>query len=291
MAPATMAWRSWALQLAVACLVTDIDALAASRASFDARRVKQFEASVKSLVLGFDGILMIDGDNVRGKSLFGLSHSSLLARTARWSAKNELSGNVVLLVDHGTLPSSYHLPGMGVSIAFSGPKLSADDVAARDVPWFHARGHDVMLVTADSGLAMRCRRAGTGRSLTIVPPQALLAALQYSPPVITPASVAASAAASAVASETPSAVALAASGVEIGEAQLAALEQEMQARAALTRAERAVHRVGESGERGSNAALSLSRTRTRSLSRSVSLSRSLALAMRQELRCACLGCP
>ena len=78
-------------------------------APFDVKRVKQFEAATKSLVHGFDGVLIIDGDNVRGKSQFGLSHASLLARTARWSARNMLSGNVVLLVDHGSLPSAYHL--------------------------------------------------------------------------------------------------------------------------------------------------------------------------------------
>ena len=152
-------------------LIDDVSGFAAS--TFDAKRVKQFEAATKSLVHGFDGVLLIDGDNVRGKSLFGLSHVSLLARTARWTARHQLSGNVVLLVDHGTLPSAYHLPRLaGMSIAFSGPRLSADDVAARDVAWFHARGHDVMLVTADGGLSQRCRRAATnGKSLQVVPPQ------------------------------------------------------------------------------------------------------------------------
>ena len=217
---------------------------------FDARRVKQFEAATKSLVHGFDGVLLIDGDNVRGKSLFGLSHASLLARTARWSARNKLSGNVVVLVDHGTLPSAYHLPSLAsVAIAFSGPQLSADDVAARDVAWFHARGHDLMLVTADSGLAQRCRRAAAnGRSLQVVPPQALLAALGYTPPPASPRGVVddgTAGAAQELASADPDCLAAA----SIGEGQLQALETEMRCRAALTRADRAVIRVGSNSKK------------------------------------------
>ena len=228
-------------------------------APFDVKRVKQFEAATKSLVHGFDGVLIIDGDNVRGKSQFGLSHASLLARTARWSARNMLSGNVVLLVDHGSLPSAYHLPRLaGLAIAFSGPQLSADDVVARDVAWFHARGHDVMLVTADSGLAQRCRRASaSGRSFQVVPPQALLAALDFTPPTPLQQQQRIELEGERLPGRTEGADSEAAGGsredllraASVGADQLDALEAEMRCRAALTRADRAVIRVGKNARK------------------------------------------
>ena len=55
----------------------------------------------------------------------------LVAHFARWAARHGLSGRVALLVDHGSEPSAVHLPRLGVSVVFSGPRLSADDVAAR----------------------------------------------------------------------------------------------------------------------------------------------------------------
>ena len=135
--------------LLVAAVCHASAALATNRAlqnyQRQAKAATNFEAAAKNLILNSGGILLIDGDNVRGKSQFQLSHLQLLTRTARWAQRARLGGHVVLLVDHGTLPTSYHLPKLGgVSIAFSGPRLSADDVAARDVPWLHARAEACM---------------------------------------------------------------------------------------------------------------------------------------------------
>ena len=116
----------------MACLPSTL-AFAHSRASFDTRRVQQFESAAKNLEVNSGGVLLVDSDNVRGKALFGISHLPLIARTARWAQRQSLSGHVLLLVDHGSLPTSHRLPALGVSAAFSGPYLSADDVAARDV--------------------------------------------------------------------------------------------------------------------------------------------------------------
>ena len=128
----------------------------ATRVALDARRAHQFENLARQSA---NGVLLVDGDNVRGKASFAFSHASLLARLSRWAARRGLGDRVVLLVDHGARPSAFHLPSLGSSVVFSGPSLSADDVAARDVGWLQARRHDVMLVTADSGLAQRCRSA------------------------------------------------------------------------------------------------------------------------------------
>ena len=141
--------------LLLVLLLPTVAAALANAALLDTRRAKQLESTVRQAA---SSILIVDGENVRGKSLFQLSHPQLMARLARWSARHKLADRVVLLVDHGTQPSAFHLPRLGgLSVVFSGPTLSADDVAARDLEWLHGRGHDVLLVTADSGLAQRCR--------------------------------------------------------------------------------------------------------------------------------------
>ena len=173
------------LPLALSLLLTLISSgcrSLASRAMMESRRLevrrKQFESQISQFAHNTNGVLLIDGDNVRGKTAFSMSHPELLARSARWATRHGLAGRVVLLVDHGSQPSAIHLPRLGdAAVVFSGPRSTADDVAARDISWLHARGHDVILVTADSGLALRCRRAATSHSLSIVPPQSLLAAL------------------------------------------------------------------------------------------------------------------
>ena len=260
----------------------------ATRVALDARRAHQFENLARQSA---NGVLLVDGDNVRGKASFAFSHASLLARLSRWAARRGLGDRVVLLVDHGARPSAFHLPSLGSSVVFSGPSLSADDVAARDVGWLQARGHDVMLVTADSGLAQRCRSAGRGhgRTLTIVPPQTLLTALGHAerpPPSSEPhkrpspavssrsggrrapkwdsreerllAADDVAARADDVAARADD-VAVAADDVAVEEvmpadvpfthAQLGALENEMRARAGVTRAERAIYRVAKNAKK------------------------------------------
>ena len=215
--------------LLLVLLLPTVAAALANAALLDTRRAKQLESTVRQAA---SSILIVDGENVRGKSLFQLSHTQLMARLARWSARHKLADRVVLLVDHGTQPSAFHLPRLGgLSVVFSGPTLSAGDVAARDLEWLHGRGHDVLLVTADSGLAQRCRLAGRAgsRSLQVVPPQALLAALGHKH------ASAPKARADDYVPPPPD--------TELSEAQLAAIENEMKARAALTRADRAVYRV------------------------------------------------
>ncbi len=195
---------------------------------------------------GSNGVLLVDSDNTRGKSNFALSHAALVGQTARWAARKGLSGRVVLLVDHGALPDSFHLPRAGVSVGFSGPELSADDVIARDVPTLMRAGHNVMLVTADSHLATRCRVAAPpGRRLFVAPPQALLAAIGFSED---------SGGGGGGAQSGGGAAGAASVGDEgrFTEAHICAIEAEMRARSELIRATRAAKRSAslKKGKRG-----------------------------------------
>ena len=202
-----------------------ISALVGKEAKETNRALQRFSGLVSQLAQS-GGVLLVDGDNTRGKSAFSLSHEALVARTARWASRCGLEGRLVVLIDHGSSPTAFHLPQLGgAAVAFSGPADSADDVAARDVGWFHRRGHDVMLVTADSGLIQRCRRSASGRSLVVAPPQALIAAIGHD---------------STRAPARPPSSAAPPSSLALDEAHLAALESEMRARAAVTRAQRQV---------------------------------------------------
>ncbi len=207
------------------------------------RAIKRFGGLVAQLAQT-NGVLLVDGDNTRGKSGFSLSHEGLLGRTARWAQRLGLEGRCVVLVDHGSSADAFHMPQLGgASVAFSGPAASADDVAARDVGWFHRRGHDVMLVTADSGLIQRCRRSAAGRSLVVAPPQALLAAIGHdSSAPLPPSSPPLVPTAASVRTASPLPVAL-------DERHLAALEAEMRARAAVTRADRQHKRIARNAKK------------------------------------------
>lgn len=202
------------------------------RSKTSERVVKRFEERVSHLA-NADGILVIDGDNARGKSGFSLSHEALLVRTVRWGVRRGLHGRIVHLVDHGAAPDVLHLPRLGgVCVSFSGPAATADDVAVRDIPHLQREGHDVMLVTADSGLIARCRRESskTRRSLAVAPPQALLGAIGHTD-------------GHGVSLDTYPRGQPYAAEPALDEEHLAAVEQEMRARAQLTRAERQSRRL------------------------------------------------
>jgi len=118
--------------------------------------------------------ILIDVENVRGKSGFELSHGQLLDRCTVWADRRGLYGRVMLFVDHGSEPSGYWLQDRGVGVVFAGPSLKADDAIARDVSYFQREfGLDCVVITADRELMRRCHRASSrsGRArLELVPP-------------------------------------------------------------------------------------------------------------------------
>ena len=120
------------------------------------------------------GLLLIDVENVRGKTGFVLGHEELLRRVGGWAMRCGLHGRVALVVDHGSVAEAFLLKESGLSVAFAGPAQTADDVLVRTVP---ARG--ALVVTADGQLGRRCRRRASdgGGSVSLAPPSLLLDAL------------------------------------------------------------------------------------------------------------------
>lgn len=105
-------------------------------------------------------LVLVDVENVRGKSGFELSHDELLERATHWAAHRRLRGAVSLVVDHGSLPSAFWLERQGLAVIFAGQRLKADDVIARDVSFATRQLRtDVLVVTADRELTQRCRAA------------------------------------------------------------------------------------------------------------------------------------
>jgi hypothetical protein len=126
---------------------------------------------------GSSAAYVIDGDNVRGKSNFELSHDALLGRVGQWARRAGLSGCVLLTIDHGEAPTRINRHGIGIS--FSGPHDSADDLIAREVPTLMRQCKVVTLVTADSGLIRRCRAAARRLPGTIRHDPAQATAIRY----------------------------------------------------------------------------------------------------------------
>mmetsp|Transcript_1842 Transcript_1842/g.2578 ORF Transcript_1842/g.2578 Transcript_1842/m.2578 type:complete len:573 (+) Transcript_1842:124-1842(+) len=105
---------------------------------------------------------LIDAENVRGRAGFELTHAELLRRSTSWVKQRGLHGKVTLVFDHGSKGGAYWFEEHGVSVAFSGSQLKADDLIARDVQFCQETlGCNVVVVTADTILERRCLRASS----------------------------------------------------------------------------------------------------------------------------------
>lgn len=125
-------------------------------------------------------VMIIDGDNVRGKTSFQWSPAELADLTAAWAHETALDGRVLLLFDHGTVPDAAWRPD-GLAVAFSGPRAKADDVIVDAVRWLTCEVRAVVTVaTADTELGVRCAKGALARRhLHLVSPGALIAALRH----------------------------------------------------------------------------------------------------------------
>lgn len=115
--------------------------------------------------------IIIDMENVRGKTSFELDHADFLDRLKVWaSLRNYAVGRTIVVVDHGSRSTAHLLQGSkndGISsicVTFAGPYRKADDVIARDARWFLSEASMtstdlVVVVTADQELSWRCRSA------------------------------------------------------------------------------------------------------------------------------------
>ena len=138
----------------------------------------------------FDAVL-VDVENVRGRSGFALSHAQVLDALRYWnnhdgeqqidgsSSSSSCHGKLTLVVDHGHEASSYWIPdGAGYAVVFAGPHCKADDTLALElVPYLQQqpRVETILVVTADAELIQRCRRAASSASrIEIMSPDVLL---------------------------------------------------------------------------------------------------------------------
>ena len=107
--------------------------------------------------------ILIDAENLRGKTNFELSHADLFDRILIWAQlRNYAHGRTIVVVDHGSEASAHFLSKKqqrGVCITFAGPQVKADDIIARDTEWLlHQQNvHSVLVITADRELSFRCR--------------------------------------------------------------------------------------------------------------------------------------
>lgn len=116
-----------------------------------------------------DIAIVIDVENVRGKTSFELGHCDFLDRLVLWaSQRNNAFGRTLAVVDHGSKSSAhllhhdgYNQTNAALCVSFAGPLVKADDIIARDVRWLLSSCaiQHVVVITADQELAWRCRSA------------------------------------------------------------------------------------------------------------------------------------
>ena len=117
------------------------------------------------------GVVLIDGNNVRGADRFALSQQALCDRVAEWAAAERLPSIVVL--DHGD-QRAWPLGEFAVC-TLSGDVQTADDVCVRDALWLRQRGRGVAVATSDVELTRRLRlRRGVRGASEVVSSSAFL---------------------------------------------------------------------------------------------------------------------
>jgi len=116
--------------------------------------------------------VIVDVENVRGKSGFVLNHQQTLRALNVWHSQWNVSCTAV--IDHGSEPSRILYQNMLVQ--FAGTTRKADDVIADDLVRYCR--DDVVVVTADTGLIDRCRRNAHKKQLSILPPLLLVQDLE-----------------------------------------------------------------------------------------------------------------
>ena len=132
-----------------------------------AQRISRLGNSFRELPA--NAMIIVDGDNVRGKTKFSASKEQLCKDLDTLVISTGIDNRVVLMYDHGNEHEAFIFGSLAV--CFSGPGRTADDVIARDVVWFQRRFNcPIVVVTADTGLKTRCYQGGriTGQLVTII---------------------------------------------------------------------------------------------------------------------------
>lgn len=107
-----------------------------------------------------DEVLVVDGDNVRGKSGWAWTAAALALEVGRLPPRS------VLFLDHGEVREAFAVDGTDASrfaLAFAGPRSTADDGVVEAVDWFLGASVPVAIVTSDYGLRARVTAAAARR--------------------------------------------------------------------------------------------------------------------------------
>ena len=108
-----------ALLVLQALHVHGLRAPAAARKSASLQgKLDSFEETVVQFASGA-GTVIVDGDNVRGKSGFSVSHMELVRATSIWADQRGLEGRLVVCIDHGSSADAWYLSELGVAVCFA----------------------------------------------------------------------------------------------------------------------------------------------------------------------------
>ena len=119
-----------ALLVLQALNVHGLRAPAAARKSASLQgKLDSFEENVVQFASGA-GTVIVDGDNVRGKSGFAVGHMELVRASSIWADQRGLEGRLVVCIDHGSSADAWYLSELGVAVCFAGPVGTADDLIA-----------------------------------------------------------------------------------------------------------------------------------------------------------------
>ena len=69
-------------------------------------KLESFEENVAQFATGA-GTVIVDGDNVRGKSGFAVSHMELVRAASLWGSQRGLEGRLVVCIDHGSAADAW----------------------------------------------------------------------------------------------------------------------------------------------------------------------------------------
>lgn len=118
--------------------------------------------------------IVIDVENLRGRSGFAVNHAEVLDALSTWSSQ-QTTARVLLAIDHGHEAQTFLLDDY--AILFSGRKKADDTIAQQILPFLCERKvmGKIGIVTADRGLTYRCL---TSRHVEIIRPEQILQDLE-----------------------------------------------------------------------------------------------------------------
>ena len=100
-------------------------------------------------------VVVIDGDNCRGKSKWRLSAADVDAAAAAAHARGLLGQETILMLDHGERRDCFVTEPGAYATAFAGRRATADDAIVDCVEHFLEHNRTLTVVTSDFGLRAR----------------------------------------------------------------------------------------------------------------------------------------